>query len=295
MMLPARFGCKGTLFNTHGLLLNMMPRRVLSTTALYLGQSKDEDEKLKSNPFFQKYAEKIEMTRAKHEKPTASSKESRHMQDETKLWKKSMTELEQKMKSNVNGCPVSSAKSVLPKKLNDILKLEHIIDKDADEVGTIWTEYFKTKQLISAVIPGNIFDKVYTRSLSCPAFIYPLVKDQGYEFMLGQFRDKLCYFTSLLNYQIHGENAPWHLNIAHYTELKEEKDIVLMLGEFDENRMNVLEAQCLAQQVQMFYATSDEERFNLVHVFNVSPDKFKYMDVIKEVEASQLIENLQSL
>eukprot|EP00112_Aurelia_sp_Birch-Aquarium-sp1_P017001 Seg3900.1 transcript_id=Seg3900.1/GoldUCD/mRNA.D3Y31 product="ATP synthase mitochondrial F1 complex assembly factor 1" protein_id=Seg3900.1/GoldUCD/D3Y31 len=250
-------------------------------------------EKLKSNPFYQKYAEKIEMTKMKCAKPTESINEPYHMQNETKMWKKSMIELEQKMESNEN--PLSSEKSGLPKKLDDILKLEQIIDKDADEVGKIWTEYFKTKQSISAFIPGKSFDKVYTRSLSCPAFIYPLVKDQGYEFMLGQFRDKICFFTSLLNYQVHGENAPWHLNIAHYTELKEEKDIVLMLGEFDKNKMNVLEAQCLAQQVQMFYATSDEERFNLVHVFNKAPNKFKYMDVIKEVEASRLIENLQSL
>ena len=50
-----------------------------------------------------------------------------------------------------------------------------------------------------------------------------------------------------------------------------------------------MEAQCLAQQLQMFYATADEERFNLVKTFNREPDKFKYMDLIKEIESSGLI------
>ena len=237
MIVLKRFGFHNTLFNAHG-LSNMMPARMLSTTTFYLGQSKgEEDMKLKSNPFYQKYAEKIEMTKKKHVKLADSSKEHHHIQNEMQMWKKSMAEVEQKMKSNANECLVSSENSVLPKRLNDILKLELVFDKTVDEIGTIWTEYFKTKQSISAVIPGNIFDKVYTRSLSCPAFVYPLVKDQGYEFMLGQFRDKQCFFTSLLNYQTHRENAPWHLNIAHYTELKEEKGIVLMLGEFDESKI----------------------------------------------------------
>ena len=33
-------------------------------------------------------------------------------------------------------------------------------------------------------------------------FIYPLPREQGYEFMYAEFKDHKCYFTSLLHYQV---------------------------------------------------------------------------------------------
>ncbi|XP_065069212.1 ATP synthase mitochondrial F1 complex assembly factor 1-like [Rhopilema esculentum] len=251
----------------------------------------NEDDELKENPFYEKYADKIKESRHPgSQKPLSKEEVSYRMNYEAKKWKKHMKSIEQKLGSK--GEVDMAGKSSLPKNLNDILKLDQMQGKNKDEIGHIWTEYFKSKQSISAVIPKEIYDRIFIRSLSCPLFIYPLVKEQGYEFMLAQFQENQCFFTSLLNYQAHGENAPWQMNLTHYTELKDEKDIVLMLGEVDTDKLNILEAQCLAQQVQMFYATADEERFNLVYTFNKNPNNFKYMDVIKEVEASRLIESL---
>lgn len=33
-------------------------------------------------------------------------------------------------------------------------------------------------------------------------FIYPLPREQGFEFMYAEFKDHKCYFTSLLHYQV---------------------------------------------------------------------------------------------
>lgn len=51
---------------------------------------------------------------------------------------------------------------------------------------------------------------------------------------------------------------------------------------------NVAEAQCIANQVQLFYATDRKEIFGLVETFNFRPNEFKYMSVIAELEQSGL-------
>ncbi len=53
--------------------------------------------------------------------------------------------------------------------------------------------------------------------------------------MVVQFEGKEAHFTTLINYQAHQENAPECLTLTHYTDLAEEKGIVLMVGEFDTN------------------------------------------------------------
>uniref|UniRef100_A0A4W2FN18 ATP synthase mitochondrial F1 complex assembly factor 1 n=1 Tax=Bos indicus x Bos taurus TaxID=30522 RepID=A0A4W2FN18_BOBOX len=51
---------------------------------------------------------------------------------------------------------------------------------------------------------------------------------------------------------------------------------------------SVAEAQCMANQVQLFYATDRKETYGLVETFNFRPNEFKYMSVIAELEQSGL-------
>lgn len=44
------------------------------------------------------------------------------------------------------------------------------------------------------------------------------------------------------------------------------------------------ESQLLALQVKMFYGIQSALKFNLVRVFNNSPNTFKYMELVKEFE-----------
>ncbi|XP_020600977.1 ATP synthase mitochondrial F1 complex assembly factor 1-like [Orbicella faveolata] len=171
------------------------------------------------------------------------------------------------------------------KTLNSIMHLDKIMDKSAEEIGQIWREYHKDKDCISAVIPSNLYDRMEERFLKFPLFIYPLPREQGYEFMYAEFKDHKCYFTSLLHYQTRGENAPWSLAMKHFTELRDSKGIVLMVGEVDTNEMSVLDAQWLAYQVQMYYASQGDRREEILKTFNVFPEKFDHMTVVKELNS----------
>lgn len=87
--------------------------------------------------------------------------------------------------------------------------------------------------------------------------------------------------------QVHKENAPECLNMVHYTEFKD-KGIVLMRGEFDSKVLTGKEAQCLANQFQMFYLKTDASKQALLDIFTAKPESFKHTDLIKELEQIEL-------
>lgn len=88
---------------------------------------------------------------------------------------------------------------------------------------------------------------------------------------------------------MHKENAPECLTITHYTELKDSKGIVLMRGEFDKNTIDAKEAQCLANQFQLYYNGKDAPKTELLKEFSDQPDQFKHMNLIKQIEDIKLV------
>ena len=91
-------------------------------------------------------------------------------------------------------------------------------------------------------------------------FLVALPRNQGYEFIMLQFNGNEVHFTPLISYQVsnfislnnleiivltsidfniydqtHKENAPGCLTLVYYADLKDEKNIILMRGEYDKN------------------------------------------------------------
>lgn len=163
------------------------------------------------------------------------------------------------------------------------MKFELIKDKSVEEIKTIWLEYHKQKDVIAATLTNDQLERIMKRAKDHPVFILPLPRTQGYEFFVLQFAANTIHFTPLLCYQVHKENAPECLNICHYTELKDQ-NLILMRGEYDTKVINAKEAQCLANELQLYYMQSDERKLKIMETFTNSPASFKHMDLIKELE-----------
>ncbi|RZC34635.1 ATP11 domain containing protein [Asbolus verrucosus] len=168
--------------------------------------------------------------------------------------------------------------------LDKIMKIDLIQDKDTKDIKEIWHQYHIQKNCIAAVIPVEDFEELNAKGREFPTFLFPLPRSQGYEFIMSQFEKNCVHFTPLLYYQVHKENAPECLTITHFTELKDSKNIVLMRGEYDKNIIDFKEAQCLANQLQLYYVRPNAEKLNLLEVFTRRPDEFKHMDLIKQIE-----------
>lgn len=76
----------------------------------------------------------------------------------------------------------------------------------------------------SIAVDGEFEVRIYT--LLSVQFVYPLPRDEGYEYMFSQFSGHRCHFTSLINYQQYQEHAPVCLTLTHYTDLQESKGSV---------------------------------------------------------------------
>lgn len=82
------------------------------------------------------------------------------------------------------------------------MKVDLIQDKEATEIKQIWEEYHKQKDVIAAVIPTKIYDKIMDLSVKYSTFLFPLPRSEGYEFFVCQFSRNTLHFTPLICYQV---------------------------------------------------------------------------------------------
>lgn len=99
--------------------------------------------------------------------------------------------------------PKAEAEAEIPhKKLNDIMKIELIQDKSADEIKKIWFEYHKTKDVLAATLTVEQYESLMERAKKYPIFLLPLPRSEGFEFIMLQFASNTVHFTPLLAYQV---------------------------------------------------------------------------------------------
>lgn len=252
-------------------------RKNLMTTSKKMQEVLDD---LKRNPYFDNYAEKI--SQLQNEDPSTFKQRIEEKYNTKKINPPTERDysklLEPKQK-------IAKPVHIQQESLEKIMKTDLIKYKTADDIKSIWQKYHVQKDYtLSAVIPSVDYDKMIENSKKYPVFLFPLPRSQGFEFIMCQFAQNTVHFTPLLYYQVHKENAPECLTLTHYDEFKQTKQIVLMRGEYDKNIINAKEAQCLANQLQMYYIQEEPEKKHLMQVFTENPDEFKHMDLIKQLE-----------
>ena len=251
-------------------------------------EEKEEMDELKKNPYYAKYADKI--AKLQNTSPeeflnrleAASTKSKPSGSDKGKDFS-----LPTKPKTGISGSQASLLTN--EKKLDSIMKVDLLKDKSKEEISEIWKMHHSNIDAVCAVIPTNTWIDMQKRFLEYKTFLFPLPRKEGYEFIVVQFSGKSAHFTTLINYQAHQENAPECLTLDHYTELKDDKEIVLMVGRYDTNLLSIQEAQCLANQVEMYYCSPSAEKRELLETFTNSPDKFKHADLIEQLEKIDLL------
>ncbi|KAG7162554.1 ATP synthase mitochondrial F1 complex assembly factor 1-like isoform X1 [Homarus americanus] len=261
---------------------SIMSKQPVSTSSYAMVMAIEDLEK---NPYFEKYAGKIAMLQ-KESPEEFLEKFAKH-----KELKKSQpgghgfTEVAKKSKETTS----KGAYGFTPqKKLESVMKMDLLKDKHNDEIKYIWTEHFRHKDAVSAVIPAATYDKLHETALKYTTFLFPLPRDKGYEFIVAQFAAHEVHFTSLINYQAHREDAPECLTLVHYPDLKEERGIVFMHGDYDKNTINAFEAQFLVNQLQLYYGGGNKTKTALLQKFHEAPEQFKHMELVDQLEKLDL-------
>ncbi|XP_008114569.2 ATP synthase mitochondrial F1 complex assembly factor 1 isoform X1 [Anolis carolinensis] len=272
-----------------GLLLPPQPRWLLLSSS----RGASGDGGLEANPFFEKYQSKIEDLRRSNPDIFESRMEKRDEVKKQPVGHSNQAEFVKCMEEKAKEVKETKKGFTKNKTLDSILNVEMMKHKKPEDIKQIWKQYYSGEDTVYAVIPGKTYDLMWKRIQNCPSFLYALPRKEGYEFFVGQWSGAELHFTSLINIQTRGEAVPSQLILYHYPELQEEKGIVLMTAEMDSKYLSVQEAQCLASQVQLFYATDRQEVYQLVETFNHQPAEFKYMSVIAELEHSKVGDELR--
>jgi ATP synthase mitochondrial F1 complex assembly factor 1 len=121
--------------------------------------------------------------------------------------------------------------------------------------------------------------------VSLTQFVLPLPRDEGFELFLMQFSGHQIYFTTLIEYQAKQEGARPHFIATHYTDIKDSKGIVLMVGESagESSPIQQKDAQTLLYQAQLFYVTGEKAQTDLVETFWKNPGEFDYKQLVSSV------------
>ncbi|KAK6635341.1 hypothetical protein RUM44_000592 [Polyplax serrata] len=240
-------------------------------------------EDLKSNPFFDKYAVKI----ANLQQESPEELRQRLEENEKRKQKKYKTEAKERpysVASEHGKRHIANSPFTKTKKLEDIMKTELLKDKSDEEIKQLWLDYHRDKDVVISVVPKDTYALMNERAKEFQTFLLPIPRTQGYEFIMCQFAANEVHFTPLIAYQTHKENAPECLTLTFYPDLQDEKGIVLMKGEYDTDILNCQEAQCLVNELQLYYSQNNEKRLNLLRRFTYSPSEFNHMDLIAELE-----------
>ncbi|XP_052865308.1 ATP synthase mitochondrial F1 complex assembly factor 1 [Anopheles cruzii] len=258
------------------------------TRGFRMSSARERSEKVlenmkESNPFFEKYANKIASVQQRSPEDFLDRLNS--VEKEQKKSKFGPSEVQRDYSELLRpkeALEKNATRNDTHRKLSDIMRLELLDDKSGDDIKHLWLEYHKNKDVVTASIPVEQHQLMMTRAKEHPVFILPVPRSQGYEFVMLQFSANTIHFTPLITYQVHKEDAPECLNITFYTEYVD-KGIVLMRGEYDTKVINAQEAQCLVNQLQLYYSQQNETKLQLLETFTKHPDQFKHMDVIEEL------------
>lgn len=200
------------------------------------------------------------------------------------------------------------------KKLDSYLNLDKISSLSTQQIEYLWrTKWGQNDNVMSAVIPNEIFDKMYKHIRQNPVFVLPLPrkitaseikdvsqKEEGMElhYIQWQFVGPTtihCMLTSLEEFKLHNQYARPHTTLEFFTDLSKQKKIVLMKGTIEPNsNIKPHDAQLLLLNIQRFYGALGEEseiakkRIQLLEAFTKASSDF---NVDSLIELSQSMEN----
>jgi len=244
-------------------------------------------DELQKNPHYSKYAGKI--AKLQNTSPEEFMNRLGKLEEKVKAQGKE-DERQFSMPTKAKGSIGKEMGMQKEKTLNDVMKIDLIKDKTTDEIAVIWKEHFLSKKgSLSAVIPTETYKSMKEIFTVHNTFLFALPRKEGYEFFVVQFTGNEAHFTSLINYQAFNENAPECLTLIHYTDLAETKGIVLMVGEYDSNILTTQDAQCLANQVEMYYCNPSSSKKALLETFTHKPAEFKHQDLLAQLENISLL------
>lgn len=252
--------------------------KFLTSICRNLSDTKDSEDmdQFKDNPYFAKYQDKLKKVYDENPEKFLDNLKNKKVEKIGNPEDYGI-KLNDKVKTRM------SSSTTKKRTLDTIMKLDKVKDLERDAIKAIWTTFLSELDKYPGMINAEEYELVAQRSSKFNTFLFPLPREQGYEFILAQWSGPECYFTPLINFQAHGANAPSIMTIVYFDELLDSKNVSLEMTEVDSNNLKPEEAKFLIHLMRSYYiyAKEDDEKFSLMKRFTNEPDKFDHMDTIE--------------
>jgi len=155
------------------------------------------------------------------------------------------------------------------------------------EIEAAWKQRHVNSPRLCACVSEEIYDKIHARTTQHPRFVLPFPREvEGViEFVFVEAQGHVVAFTRLSEFKQLGKNAKPLLVMIHFTQLKLDKKLVLMMGEVDTHKITTQQAAILASLYQIYYLK--EDNYQLVKTFNDNPTQFDYSQLLKGLQLKQ--------
>ena len=231
-----------------------------------------------------------------------------------------LEEYEARLAKGRSGAKMTSAQPAIDpqlkkdpfKTLGSYLDTEKIRKLSAQEIEYLWrAKWGQNKDVMCAVVPSSVYEGMYKHIRANPTFVLPLPREMNVPEDAGAAKEGMelhyiqwqfvgpttvhCILTSLEEFKLHNQYARPHTTLEFFTDLINDKDIVLMKGSIEPNsNIQPHDAQLLLLHIQRFYGALGEEsevakeRLQLLSDFTAgSPD----FSVDKLIALAQSLEN----
>jgi ATP synthase mitochondrial F1 complex assembly factor 1 len=201
-----------------------------------------------------------------------------------------------------------------PRVLQDVLKTELLDGKKATEIADLWYTYHETKvrvshslvlsmslslslslsfsqhnilmlqdNVVGLVFNGNDGKAILSRAATCPYFVQPVFRDDGFFMLLSEFQPPRHFLLAYLqDYKMDPHSATPLLTFSVFVDYADAPhDISLVRCDVLNANINVNEGRKVVQSLLDNYRT--EADYGLVKLFNQRPNAFDIDDHISRM------------
>jgi hypothetical protein len=171
-----------------------------------------------------------------------------------------------------------------PKRLDDIVKKELLVNKSATEISDLWYTYHEGKENVHGIIlDGQLAQPLLERAATSPFFIQPIFREDGYFMLVSQFMEPSHFIMAYLqDYKMDPAGAQPLLTFSVFDDFAKDtgKNLTLVRADILNRGINDDEGLRVVKAMLDHYSKDDE--YVLVKAFNSKPDTFDSDDFIAQ-------------
>lgn len=175
-------------------------------------------------------------------------------------------------------------------RLDQVMNVEKILPLEEEAIRKLWLKYHYEKPAVVSTLQSKQFTPIATHLSRYPRFIWPLPKDNGYITFFSQYmpaagpHDHHIFYTPLSLLQEDPNTTTTGMQMHFFADLMDEKDMVLMRGDYEESLLNATEAQFLANQFQLYYGDLQPHKHEFLATFNERPADFNFDALLQDMD-----------